>query len=302
MKNTPYIMKKYKVSEIFFSPQGEGKYTGQLSMWVRFFACNLQCNGFGQINPLDPSTYELPYKDIDVSKYKSITELPVITKGCDSSYSWAAKFKSLIPEYTAEEIVAKLIDVTPNNNFFNYANREPYHLVFTGGEPLLPQSQIAILDISWAAAKQGFFFPNVTVETNGTQVLTDELRHAVYQRAAINGWLFSVSPKLESVSGEDPDKAIQPDIVYEYYRASNGNGQLKFVMNNSKEAWEELEHVVNEFREAGVWFPVWIMPVGSTRSQQLEPDTTAIVRRAISKGYNISARLQSYLFDNAIGT
>ena len=79
----------YHYSEIFYSIQGEGKYTGVPTAWLRFFLCNLQCDGFGQVNPKDPSTWELPYQDINVDDYNSMEELPVFTTGCDSSYSWA---------------------------------------------------------------------------------------------------------------------------------------------------------------------------------------------------------------------
>ncbi len=41
--------KEYLYSEIFDSIQGEGTYTGVHSLWLRFFLCNLQCNGFGTI-------------------------------------------------------------------------------------------------------------------------------------------------------------------------------------------------------------------------------------------------------------
>ena len=87
--------KKYYYSEIFRSIQGEGHYTGHPTMWLRYFGCNLECNGFGQKNPKDPSTFVLPYKNIDVSGFKKLEDLPVFTHGCDSSYSWSKKFKGL---------------------------------------------------------------------------------------------------------------------------------------------------------------------------------------------------------------
>ena len=52
------IEKKFYYSEIFHSIQGEGHYTGVPTAWIRFFLCNLQCNGFGQIDPTNPDTYE----------------------------------------------------------------------------------------------------------------------------------------------------------------------------------------------------------------------------------------------------
>ena len=55
-----------KYSETFYSAQGEGQYVGIPSLWMRFFLCNLQCNGFGQKDPTDPSTYDLPYEKLDI--------------------------------------------------------------------------------------------------------------------------------------------------------------------------------------------------------------------------------------------
>ena len=49
--------KKYYYSEIFHSIQGEGHYTGVPTAWIRFFLCNLQCSGFGQIDPTNPDTW-----------------------------------------------------------------------------------------------------------------------------------------------------------------------------------------------------------------------------------------------------
>ena len=53
-------------SEIFRSIQGEGVYTGVPTVWLRLFGCNLECNGFGQKDPTDPSTYVLPYQEIEL--------------------------------------------------------------------------------------------------------------------------------------------------------------------------------------------------------------------------------------------
>ena len=91
----------YHYSEIFHSIQGEGNYTGVPTAWLRFFLCNLQCDGFMQKDPTDPSTYDLPYLDIDPKEYKAMEDLPVFDKGCDSSYSWSKKYKHLQRKGTA---------------------------------------------------------------------------------------------------------------------------------------------------------------------------------------------------------
>ena len=97
-----------KYSETFYSAQGEGSYVGIPSLWMRFFLCNLQCNGFGQKDPTDPSTYELPYETIDLTNIDNVFDLPVFDKGCDSSYTWSKRFKHLIADKTVEEAVDEL--------------------------------------------------------------------------------------------------------------------------------------------------------------------------------------------------
>ena len=96
-------------SETFYSIQGEGYFTGVPSTWVRFFLCNLQCSGFGQDDPTDVDNWELPYKDFDANSIKDVTELPVWEKGCDSSYSWAKKFRHLQKHETAKQIVDTML-------------------------------------------------------------------------------------------------------------------------------------------------------------------------------------------------
>ena len=104
----------YQYSETFYSIQGEGNYTGIPTAWLRFFLCNLQCDGFMQDDPTDPSTYDLPYLDIDPENYEKLEDLPVFEKGCDSSYSWSKKFKNLQRSGTAEEIAHTIVDMLKN--------------------------------------------------------------------------------------------------------------------------------------------------------------------------------------------
>jgi organic radical activating enzyme len=111
---------------------------------------------------------------------------------------------------------------------------------------------------------------------------------------------FSVSPKLWTVAGEKRDKAIKPDVVKSYYELSN-KGQLKFVVGSADREWEELDEVVDLFRQAGVWYPVWIMPCGARQEEQ-ELTAGEVAKKAFQRGYNVSGRMHVYLFGNAIGT
>ena len=134
--------KKYYYSEIFHSIQGEGHYTGVPTAWIRFFLCNLQCNGFGQIDPTKPDTYELPFEDFDVSSVDRVEDLPVWEKGCDSSYTWAKKFKSLMGQETPTVLANKIVDIMKNESnpdglFLHPVTGQRQHLCITGGEPLM---------------------------------------------------------------------------------------------------------------------------------------------------------------------
>ena len=315
-----YIMpdKKYTYSEIFHSIQGEGHYTGVPTAWIRFFLCNLQCDGFGQKFPTKPETYELPYADFDAKSVDRVEDLPVWDKGCDSSYTWSKKFKHLMGQATGAELAQKLVDIMKNEHnpegwFRHPLSLQHNHLCITGGEPLMRHAQNAFLDIYEALSimpggpMRGTRFhaaenlpSSVTWETNGTQALSDDFLNRVKSTLFKPEAFFSVSPKLWSVAGEKREKAIKPDVVKQYYDVSK-NGQLKFVVGQTKEEWEELDEVVNLFRDAGVDYPVWIMPVGA-REEEQSATAGDVAKLAFERGYNVSGRMHVYLFGNAIGT
>ena len=307
--------KKYYYSEVFNSIQGEGLYTGQWTLWLRFFLCNLQCDGFGQINPTDPESWELPYQDFDASSVDRVEDLPVWDKGCDSSYTWSKKYKHLMGQKTARELVDLIketakTETNPNGLFKHPESGQTAHMCFTGGEPLMPTGQSAFTEM-WEHFKFDQNVPSsITFETNGTQKFRPDFYDYMSNRGKFSCPLFfSCSPKLWTVAGEKPEKAIKPEIVAEYAKLSsliNGRwktpeGQLKFVMGAKKEQWDELENVVANFRAAGVQWPVYIMPVGATVEEQ-EMSAGEVAEIAFKKGYNVSGRLHCYLFGNAIGT
>lgn len=306
------MSKKYTYSEIFYSIQGEGKYTGVPTAWVRFFTCNLNCDGFGQKDPTDRSTYILPYKDFDPKSVNRVEDLPVWKYGCDSSYSWAAKFKHLQHSKTAEEIcdaVRQLMmnETNPKGLFLHPHSKQSQHMCFTGGEPLLRNSQLAVVDIMKTFRNQPFsdMPESITFETNGTQPLTPEFIEHFSNRGLYRGEIFwSVSPKLLNVSGEPAIRAIKPTVV-EGYKTISNSGQLKFVMGMEERQWDELDRVIEQFRDHGIQWPVYIMPVGATEEAQNGEEGYAsagqVAEKAFRRGYNVSARVHVYLWSNIIG-
>ena len=295
--------KKYYYSEIFHSIQGEGHYTGVPTAWLRFFLCNLQCNGFGQIDPTNPDSYELPFEDFDVDSVDRVEDLPVWDKGCDSSYTWAKKFKSLMGQETPSTLANKLVDIMKNDSnpeglFLHPVTKQKQHLCFTGGEPLMITGQRAVIGIYEELKKQNNLPGSMTFETNGTQKLRPEFIDWV--NSIDTEVFFSVSPKLWTVAGEKPEKAIKPEVVADYYKLSKA-GQLKFVVGNADREWNEMESVIEQFKKAGVEYPIWVMPTGA-REEEQTATAGGVAERAFKRGYNVAARVHVYLFGNAIGT
>lgn len=318
--------KTYKYSEIFHSFQGEGAYTGRSTAWIRFFLCNMSCDGFGQVDPTNPDTYVLPYKDLDVSKFKNVEDLPVFAQGCDSSYTWAKKYRHLAHnnpvDVICNDIQRSLMHPSnPEGVFCHPRTRQQTHMAFTGGEPML--NQPAIQDILYEFNKRNNFPRQVTVETNGTQMLSDDMFNTIsamydgvgtmpkrytdgpyptdnYSRDG-NEWFWSVSPKLWSTSGEKESKAIKPDVLAQYAEASN-HGQIKYVVNGTPESWAEVDRYTEIFRQAGVFWDVFIMPVGATKEEQEEDQIAEIAMEAMKRGYHFSGRLHAHIFGNKIGT
>lgn len=306
-------MTKIKYSETFYSPQGEGKYVGIPSLWIRFFLCNLQCNGFGQAEPTNPATWDLPYERIDISNITNVMDLPVFEKGCDSSYTWAKKYRHLITDRTIEEAVDELTALLPTSTFVHTATGQNIDMVFTGGEPMLKNTQSGIASIMQEFYRRGNMPTRVTVETNGTKPIEQELTDLIdsmHISSQFGGmlsdshpvpveWYWSVSPKLWNTAGEENKKAIRPEVVKGYADVSN-HGQLKFVINGTKASWDEVEQHVKAFREAGVTWPVWIMGVGGT-VEGLKMTEALIADEAIQRGYYYTSRVHCHIYGNIIG-
>ena len=189
----------------------------------------------------------------------------------------------------------------PEGLFVHPISGQDTHMCFTGGEPMLRKHQIDMVDIlkEFVAIENAPRF--VTIETNGTQPLTDEFREYFANPGAYQGELFfSLSPKLFTVAGETNARAIKPSTVAEYNQLTS-RGQLKFVLGNEDRQWEELFSIIEQFRAAGVIYPVWIMGVGATEESQQEV-MAAVADRAMDNGFNVSARVHTYVYGNKIGT
>ncbi|WP_336328236.1 7-carboxy-7-deazaguanine synthase QueE [Halovenus sp. HT40] len=172
------------------------------------------------------------------------------------------------------------------------------HVVLTGGEPMIHDETVELLD---ELGDRGY---HTTVETNGT----------IYHDAPID--LVSISPKLASstpTADLDPkgegewadrheDRRIDLDtlatLVEEY------DHQLKFVVTG-REDMSEIESLVDRLRERAAMeisdTDVLLMPEGTTR-EELAETRTAVAELAGEYGYRYTPRLHVDLWNDEPGT
>ena len=285
-------MSKLKIAELFYSIQGEGRYMGVPSVFLRTFGCNFKCAGFGMEPGMLSSEADQIAQVHEVTPFKTYEELPLVSTGCDSYASWHPDFKDLSPMLTTDAIANRIMEILPYNKW------EEEHLVITGGEPLLGW-QRAYPDLLDHPSMKGL--KEITFETNGTQRLSTEFKHYLTvwkglprQQREIT---FSVSAKL-SCSGEARHEAIRPDIVCEYEEV--GYTYLKFVVATEADAEEAIE-TVDIYRAEGFTGPVYLMPVGGVESVY-SLNNRRVAELAMANGLRYSDRLQVPLFKNEWGT
>jgi organic radical activating enzyme len=282
-------MNKLKISELFYSIQGEGRFMGVPSVFLRTFGCNFTCGGFGM--PKGEQSNER-FK-INAESFKNYKDLPLVHSGCDSYASWDVRFKHLSPVLSVDSIADAIVDTLP------YKEWRDEHLVITGGEPLLgwQRAYPALLEHPKMRSLN-----EITFETNGTQDLSMDFYTYLFEEWTRFGrdyikLTFSVSPKL-SVSGESWEDAILPAVVKQYQDV--GYTYLKFVVATKEDA-EEAEAAVNAYRKEGFSGPVYLMPVGGTE-QVYALNNRNVAELAMQKGWRYSDRLQVPLFKNEWGT
>lgn len=188
---------------------------------------------------------------------------------------------------TLDEIIEEL-------ESFNAAD----HVVLTGGEPMIHDECVTLLD---ELSDRGY---HTTVETNGT----------IYHDTSID--LASISPKLASSTptdnldpkgdGEWADKhenrRIDMDSLSKL--VDNYPTQLKFVVTG-REDMEEIENLVQRVRdntESAIRdTDVLLMPEGVTR-EQLDERREVVAELAQEFGYRYTPRLHVDLWNDAPGT
>lgn len=289
-----------RISEIFYSIQGEGSRAGHPSVFVRVFGCNFRCPGFGMpkgqvsTEPDEIANEVLANPD----KYPTYESLPLARTGCDSYPSWHPKLKDYSPEMTAEEIIKKIDSVIPKN-----VDKNRIDIVFTGGEPLLKCNQREIVDLLNKNREYFKNFDSFTFETNGTQEVLSEVK-GVFSIDISRPLIISISPKL-SCSGVPSSKAIKPDVISDIFDSvwdgDISHTYLKFVVNPEfiEDQLTEIEYVLQSIHPThNVDIPVYLMPEGGTE-ERYNDNMKKVADVAMKKGYRFCPRLHVTLFGNS---
>lgn len=283
-------MAKIRYSEYFYSIQGEGKWVGTPSVFLRTFGCNLECHGFGQPRGKLMPVEDMPFMQVNVDDYDSVEELPVAHIGCDSSASWSAKYKKLSPFITTDKLAIELIDILPQGVTFFDA-----HLIFTGGEPLL----------GWQKAYTELLedmpdLTHITFETNGSKMPMPIMIDYFNEKRPDIEVTWMCSPKL-SLTGEDQAITINPQCLLGMNKVKNSNINLKFVIRDEVDI-VEVENACEEYYNHGVNYEaVFLMPEGATIEGQ-ELTEKCVAELCMKHGYKFSPRLHINLFGNSWGT
>jgi len=210
---------------VLFSIQGEGKYAGVPSYFLRTGGCNLSCPGFG-------------------AEYKVNGEVRL---GCDTYFAVDSAFaKSWIKADDAQVLIEAL------KKEFLQIGYNP-HMVITGGEPLMYHTDtIFYTVIEWLVSQK----IQITFETNGT-VEIDFDKYPAYKSC-----IFALSLKLKN-SGEPKEKRIISGALKNVQTHAK-EAFLKFTIDAELVNTTALDEI-NEIREILPELEVYCMPVGESR-------------------------------------
>ena len=296
---------KLRYSEAFYSVQGEGKFVGVPSVFLRTFGCNFRCMNFGTNEKRDrwqqhadgqrynPEVLGL----LEAGVHETTTtfeDLPIVHTGCDTYASIYPEFKHFNRQATVDEVVEHLLSLTPEGKW-TMDNGQDIHLIMTGGEPLLAWKRLYIQLFEHPRMQD---LKNVTFETNTTQKLHNEFYDYLNTQDRFEV-TWSCSPKL-SVSGEPWETAILPDVAYEYSLVDGSDMYFKFVVA-TQDDFDEVGRAVDAYRAKGINCPVYLMPLGGS-SEEYNLNTKEVAEACMERGWRFTPRLHISLFGNAWGT
>jgi 7-carboxy-7-deazaguanine synthase len=152
-------------------------------------------------------------------------------------------------------------------------------VVITGGEPLLQQRGLV-----WLASRCRSAGLRVEIETNGTICPGTGLEGIVHR--------FNVGLKLAN-SGMPARRRLRPEAIRQL--VSSQRATWKFVVTGPGDL-DEIAFLQGRF----ALDPVWVMPEG-TSSQQILGTMRELADPVLKRGWNLTPRLHTLLWDDVRG-
>lgn len=204
---------------------------------------------------------------------------PLSCVWCDTKYTWDwSQFDS-----TEELMTLEVSQIADGLKVLGFDYRTPL-LVITGGEPMV--QQLGITELLNELERIHRFPRRIEIETAGVRPPRVELLE-------YKNLFFNVSPKLEN-SGNTFAARYKPDVLKMFI--DSDRAIFKFVVNNGDFteilAMQASCHIPDE--------KIWIQPEGIA-DEALSEKLREIAPLAIERGWNISTRLQIYIWGNRRG-
>ena len=215
----------FYLTEQFFSIQGEGKYAGVPSYFLRTGGCNLNCPGFG-------AAYEVDGE---------------VRLGCDTYFAVDGHFSSSWEKVTSSDVLTNQL-----KQEFEKIGYVP-EMVITGGEPLMYHQDEVFYAVVLSMVEHGV---QITFETNGT-IEIDFEKYPAYKACT-----FALSLKLEN-SGEPTQKRIVTQALKNIQTHAK-EAFLKFTIDAALVESTAVNEI-NEIKEILPKMDIYCMPVGESR-------------------------------------
>ena len=215
----------FYLTEQFFSIQGEGKYAGVPSYFLRTGGCNLNCPGFG-------AEYEVDGE---------------VRLGCDTYFAVDGHFSSSWQKVTSSDMLSQEL-----KSEFQKIGYIP-NMVITGGEPLMYAKDEVFYGVVASMVEHGV---KITFETNGT-IEIDFNKYPAYKECT-----FALSLKLANSGEPRLKRIIQQALINIQTNAKEAF--LKFTIDAELVETTALDEI-NEIREILPELEVYCMPVGESR-------------------------------------